>query len=294
MSLLKTFWLWIKVSRPGHWPILPLIFLLGLIDAKGIFNWFVLAQCLALSFPIELTINGLNDIYDQETDLNNPRKNSFWLGSVLEKKDISKVFVGSIFGTVVVLLSSLAASGIFSTPWNNLMPISAYNWENLFWTIVGLVFGIIYSIPPIRLKERPILSLSTYAFGFLSAYFMGYTLFGSTFQAGIKPWILSLLVVALGSLAFLVDYAADLKAKQITIATKFGPRISALISLFQYFVVLITRPFSSIVSLIYTVLGTAMLIFLSYKPTHKLAKFCLYILSAFGGLAIFLSTIFHI
>ena len=65
MSLLKTFWLWLQVSRPGHWLILPLIFLLGLIDAKGTFNWFVLAQCLALSFPIELTINGLNDIYDQ-------------------------------------------------------------------------------------------------------------------------------------------------------------------------------------------------------------------------------------
>jgi 4-hydroxybenzoate polyprenyltransferase len=158
--------------------------------------------------------------------------------------------------------------------------------------LVGLLFGLIYSLPPIRLKERPLLSLIAYGFGFLSAYFMGFSMFYSSLQAGIKPWVLSLLIIALGSLAFLADYAADLKAKQKTIATHFGEKFTLNVVLICYLIVLILRPFVSLVSLLYLIFSVALIIYLKLRPSERLAKVTLYSLASFGGLAIFLATVF--
>ena len=271
-------WFYIKLSRPAHWPILPLIFLLGLTDARGIFNWEIWLQLGALSFPLELCLNSLNDIYDQETDTLNKRKNSFWLGSPLKNKDVVKALIGTIIGFLTVLIAS-ALSGRL---------------ENFIWTLTGLFFGLIYSLPPIRLKERPLYSLLVYGFGFLSAYFMGFTMFYPTLQAGIKPWVLSLLIIAIGSLAFLADYAADLQAKQTTIATKYGQKFTINVVLICYLIVLIVRPFVSTVSLLYLIYSVTLIIYLRFKPSEKLIKFALYSLSSTGGLAVFLATVFKI
>ncbi len=269
-------WFYIQISRPAHWPILPLIFLLGLSDARGYYNLQIWLQVFALSFPLELYLNSLNDIFDQETDLNNPRKNSFWLGKPLQNKDIKKAIIGAVLGFVIVLA----------------IAISTLKLENIIWASIGLLFGLIYSLPPVRLKERPLLSLSAYGFGFLGAYFMGFTMFYSTLQAGIKPWVLSLLIIALGSLAFLADYASDLKAKQKTIATKYGEKFTLNLVLICYLIVLILRPFVSLVSLLYLIFSVVLIIYLKWKPTQNMIKITLYSLASFGGIAIFLATVF--
>jgi len=278
MIFLSTIWLWIKISRPGTWAILPLIFILGFTDSKAILSWQSLLQIIALGFPLELFINGVNDIYDIDSDTKNPRKNNFWLGTALDRKNIKKATLASLVGFVITLLA-----GLFTL-----------NLENIIWLSIGLIFGFIYSVPPIRLKERPVIGLPSYAVGFLSAYFMGFSFNGSFFEAGWKPWVLSLLVVALGCIAFLADYSADLLAKQKTIATRLGRRLTSVIAQFSYIIVLVARPFTSFASLLYTIMGVLLLSLLSLNPSEKLAKLSLYILAIFGGLAVFLASFFKI
>jgi 4-hydroxybenzoate polyprenyltransferase len=278
MNILRTLWLWIKISRPGTWAILPLIFILGFTDSKAILSWQSVLQIIALGFPLELFINGVNDIYDIDTDTKNPRKNNFWLGTALDRKNIKKATIASLFGFLITF-----ATGLFTL-----------NLENIIWLSIGLIFGYIYSVPPIRLKERPVVGLPSYAFGFLSAYFMGFSFNGSFLEAGWKPWVLSLLVVALGCIAFLADYSADLIAKQKTIATRLGRRLTSVIAQISYIVVLVARPFTSFASLLYTIMGVLLLSLLSLNPSEKLAKLSLYILAIFGGVAVFLASFFKI
>src|SRR5262245_30952139 len=56
----------IRVSRPILWPVLPLVYLLGLTSADASLSTIVVLQALVLTLPMNLIGCGLNDIYDYE------------------------------------------------------------------------------------------------------------------------------------------------------------------------------------------------------------------------------------
>src|SRR3954471_6452873 len=57
----------IQVSRPIVWPVLPLVYALGLHAAHAELNSVAIAQMVLLTFPMNLIGCGLNDIYDYES-----------------------------------------------------------------------------------------------------------------------------------------------------------------------------------------------------------------------------------
>jgi 4-hydroxybenzoate polyprenyltransferase len=165
----------------------------------------------------------VNDVYDYDSDARNQRKNNKWTdGTALDPMHHLYVLRAARISTLLVVLLALPAS--VTSPQ---LLIHTLSLLCLIWT---------YSLPPFRLKERPILdSLSN---GIICWLFWacGYTFSGDTsLVSKTKPaskhgWLVLLYASALHSMAAMVDTQVDSSAKYRTIATVYGERFAAMFS----------------------------------------------------------------
>lgn len=163
----------------------------------------------------------MNDVYDYDSDIQNPRKNKLWAdGTVLDQDDSHFVILAARVSTVLVLLLTLPAS--IQSP------------EVLGYLLLSVIISWIYSSPPLRLKERPVLDSLSKGVACWSLWACGYTSSGHrslVYPAGGNfsyGGFVLFFGTALHSLAAMVDAKADASTKQRTIATVFGERFSAL------------------------------------------------------------------
>lgn len=200
----------LRASRPIFWPIGPLIFLGGAIYSHAQFSLPLLLPALLLSFPACLFAFGINDYYDYSSDRNNPRKKA--AASAKERKFVKDASLAA--GFAVILLSLLASN-----------PASA------LLISLAILLGYAYSVPPLRLKEKP--PLDSFANGAICLFLFlaGYS-FGGDFLAVFPRSLFGLLCIA-GFHAFstIPDYPADKKAGHRTFAVAFGKRSAALFAL---------------------------------------------------------------
>lgn len=241
LVLLDRLQLLFRVSRPGYWIGCPSVYFMGLVHSGTYpLTLPVILFAVAVSFPICLSKSmdtfcfscllirrkvmfGVNDIYDYNSDMQNPRKNRLWAdGTVLHQFDHQFVLLAARVSTILVLLLVLPAS--IQSP------------QLLGCAVLSLILCWIYSSPPLRLKERPILDSLSSGVGFLLVWACGYTASGNrhlsytasgNFSSG--GWVF-FSASALHSISALVDVRADASAKQQTIATVFGERFSAIFS----------------------------------------------------------------
>src|SRR5688572_1238712 len=75
-----------QVSRPIVWPVLPLVYFLGMHAANAELNTAAIMQSIVLTFPMNLIGCGLNDIFDYESDRRSPRRRLVW-GAVVGSED---------------------------------------------------------------------------------------------------------------------------------------------------------------------------------------------------------------
>ncbi len=91
--MLKQLLFYLKVSRPGLWFATGWLYLLPTSQVSDIIYsplfWYGLFYT---SFPLNFLVYGWNDIVDYETDILNPRKNSFWFGAQASKSELSKLW----------------------------------------------------------------------------------------------------------------------------------------------------------------------------------------------------------
>lgn len=86
---------------------------------------------------------GVNDVYDYDSDIRNPRKNNQWAdGTVLSQGNQKFILLSARVSTIFVVLLALPAS--IRSP------------QVLGYTISFLALIWMYSSPPLRLKERPL------------------------------------------------------------------------------------------------------------------------------------------
>ena len=64
----------VQVSRPILWPVLPLVFYLGLHAAQAPLTPAAIVLMLLLTLPMNLVGCGLNDIYDVDSDRRSERR----------------------------------------------------------------------------------------------------------------------------------------------------------------------------------------------------------------------------
>ncbi|KAH7060966.1 prenyltransferase [Paraphoma chrysanthemicola] len=214
------------VSRPLAWIIAPAIWFSGIVHSG---NYALTIEgilfAVALSFPI-FTF-GVNDVYDYHSDMNNKRKDNLWTdGTPLSLVHHRYILQAAKSSSCFVILLVL--------------PASTRSAESLICTILLLCLVWLYSLPPFRLKERPIWdSLSNGVICWLF-WACGYT-FGRQLSLSVHSemprqhgWLVFWYASALHSMAAMVDEDADSAAKHHTIATVYGERFAAIFSTFCF------------------------------------------------------------
>ncbi|KAF8511812.1 UbiA prenyltransferase family [Hysterangium stoloniferum] len=209
----------LSASRPAGWCFGPILFGIGLIHSRSIPKSRTMLtkagfQVISLSFPLCIVVFGINDIYDYESDIINPRK----LASSLEGGVIPPVYHPIL--RVVAHVSTLFILCI------SLMTL---NLQNVLSTALLVFLGWQYSAPPFRLKEIPVVdSLTNGAIVFLT-WFVGYSFGrGRLQELPDKGVILSFCAAGTHALGAAVDVESDIASGQTTIATAFGRRTAAI------------------------------------------------------------------
>ncbi len=210
-SLVSQFLFLVQVSRPIIWPVLPLVYALGMHAAHAHLTGPAIGQLLMLTFPMSLVGCGLNDIYDYESDRHSSRRRAIW-GTVVTPTERPLVFSACVAMIPLVIFSACLTR----------------NRDNFMATVSLVVMAWIYSVPPYRLKERPPLDSLANGLGyFLLPLMMGYSLNANYQDMPPRYFLLALCVAGIHALATAADYDADRAARHRTLSVAFGKRTAA-------------------------------------------------------------------
>jgi 4-hydroxybenzoate polyprenyltransferase len=257
----------VQVSRPIIWPVLPLVYALGVNAAGAEWSAIAIAQLVTLTFPMNLIGCGLNDIYDYDSDRLSVRRRAVW-GAVVSSDERPLVFHACVAMIPIVILASCLTR----------------NRDNFVATISLVVVAWAYSVPPYRLKERPPLDSLANGFGyFLFPLMMGYSLNADTREMPLRYYLLALCVAGIHALATAADYDADLAAGHRTFAVVFGRRTAATFACAAFLATWYFGEFNSAAVRVYLVACAAATLPAVIVPRTTLATAaCVIILVGFG------------
>ena len=169
-----------------------------------------LVGTLFFLIPYNLLMYGINDVFDYESDLRNPRKGGIE-GALLNKKYHKLTIWSSILSCVPFLVYLYAVSDLTSALWLTLF----------VFTVVA------YSAPKLRFKERGFLDSLTSASHFVGPMIYAMSLSGLDMAApAALSSILAFTLWGIASHAFgaVQDVKADREASISSIATMIGAR----------------------------------------------------------------------
>jgi 4-hydroxybenzoate polyprenyltransferase len=209
----------VAASRPLSWVNTALPFAAAAYAALRGVDLAVALGFVYFLVPYNLLMYGVNDIFDYASDVANPRKGSVeggllppdrrratWVAVALTNVPllVAIALVAPPAGTVVVLVAALAA--------------------------------VVYSAPPLRTKERPLLDSLTSSSHFVLPAIAGFLVGGM--PAADIPWPVVVAFFAWGVASHAVgaiqDIAYDRAAGIGSIATAAGPRTTAWLALACY------------------------------------------------------------
>jgi 4-hydroxybenzoate polyprenyltransferase len=205
MNLVKRlFW----SSRPISWVNTAFPFAAAYYFATKDVDWVLVVGSLFFLIPYNLLMYGVNDVFDYESDLRNPRKGGIE-GALLDPKYHKPVLLTS-FGLALPFVLALSLVNDTGTV--------------VLWVTVFAV--VAYSLKGLRFKEIPFLDSIT-----SSAHFVGPMLVGLSFANAALDFSLMAATAAfflwgMASHAFgaVQDVKADREAGIASIATKIGAR----------------------------------------------------------------------
>jgi 4-hydroxybenzoate polyprenyltransferase len=256
----------IQVSRPIVWPVLPLVYYLGLHAANAGMSVAAILQMASLTLPMNLIGCGLNDVYDYESDRRSRRRRTVW-GAIVSDADRSLVWRAAILMVPIVLLAA-ASTG------------NAYN---IAATICLVLVAWLYSVPPVRLKERPPLDSLANGLGyFLLPLVMGYSLGREPRTMPLRFYLLALCVCGVHALATAADYEADKAAGHRTLAVRFGRRTAAAAAFATFMATWLVADFESAAVRVYVAACTVATLSAMIVPQEKVISLaCVAIFAGF-------------
>lgn len=204
-------------SRPFWWINTASGFLVGYLIATQDFSWPLAVGTFYFLFPYNLFMYGVNDIFDYESDIKNPRKTGID-GSVLAKsKHPSLWFWISVTNIPFWMYFFLNGSCAANT-----------------WLLVMIFMALAYSVKFLRFKEVPILDSITSAFHYTSPF-----LFGIMFGFGQELWLpafATYYVWVMSNHAFgaIQDITPDKEAGIGSVAVSFGASRTIIMVLIGY------------------------------------------------------------
>ena len=207
----------IKASRPISWINTAFPFAATYIFISKEVDPLLFVGALYFLIPFNLLMYGINDVFDYESDKNNPRKDSME-GAVLDKSVHKKIIIAVLL-TNIPFLVILALLTNFAT----------------FVCLLFVVFtAVAYSAPPMRFKEVPILDSLTSATHFVGPMLVALVSLGELSSALVIVLAFFLWGMASHSFGAIQDIIPDRKGNIDSIATKLGAKNTLLFSLVAY------------------------------------------------------------
>lgn len=205
-------------SRPFAWINTAFPFVAAWLVSGVAIDWRFWLGTFFFLFPYNLSMYGINDIFDYESDLLNPRKASIE-GALINPSRFRALWIWIIFWTVPLALILLASGSRIAA----------------LWLLFSLGMVVAYSAKYLRFKEIPFLDSFTSACHFVTPFIYGFLLAGSVPKA---IWVAAgaYFLWAMASHAFgaVQDILFDREAKIASVATVFGARFTIAISSLCY------------------------------------------------------------
>lgn len=202
-------------SRPFSWVNTAYPAMVALLLARGYFVISDLWYLFYFLLPYNLLVYGVNDVYDFESDSHNPRKQSIE-GALLPKKL-----------HLFMLWLSTGLSLLF-------LPFFTNSLVLLLWYLTAVFLAIAYSVPPLRLKTKPVLDSMTSSLHFVLPAVLGFMIGEGKFVWRIEFLSFFLWGMASHMLGAIPDIIPDKKAGMKTVATILGEKLTGILVLFLY------------------------------------------------------------
>lgn len=206
-------------SRPVSWVNTAYPFAVGYIVMGGGAGLRLLIGTLFFLIPYNLLMYGINDVFDYESDIRNPRKGGIE-GGITPKKHHSLIIWSSIMLALPFVIYLLAVGTVNSA----LVLFSV------------LFFVVAYSVKGLRFKEKPFLDSVTSSIHFVGPLLFAYSLVGTTNEGLIAAVAFFLWGVASQAFGAVQDVLPDREAGMHSVATVLGARATVRFSLVLYVV----------------------------------------------------------
>jgi 4-hydroxybenzoate polyprenyltransferase len=199
----------IEISRPVLWINTIGTTVVGMWLAGYLWDWRVLPILIWVTFPFNLLIYGINDIFDQETDNINARKGGYE-GAHIFPHEVKPIWITTVLTNVPFLI-------FFALT----LP-----WQATAWMVAYSLFFTFYSAPPLRFKARKYLdALSNTDYAFPLAFV--------PLALGVEPnwWlVIGLMAWSVAKHAYdaIQDIPQDSDTGIITTAVHLGPKKTAI------------------------------------------------------------------
>ncbi|GAA4678662.1 prenyltransferase [Frondihabitans cladoniiphilus] len=183
-------------------------------------NWLVaIVGIVYFLVPYNLAMYGINDVFDYESDLRNPRKGGVE-GAMVDKSFHRTILTAVVVTNVPFLLFLLVVGSALS------------------WLVLGVsVLAVIaYSLKGLRFKERPVLDSLTSSTHFTSPAVFGLVLAGAVFTPQLYALLVAFFLWGMASHAFgaVQDVVADREGDIASIATVFGAKATVRFAFVAY------------------------------------------------------------
>ena len=221
------------ISRPISWPNTAYPFAAAYLVTGGTLDLLCIIASLYFLIPYNLLMYGVNDVFDYESDIRNPRKGG--IEGAMEQKSFHPVILWSALLTNVPFIVYLLIVGSFAAS---------------ITLVVILFFVIAYSLAGLRFKELPVLDSITSSIHFVGP--MAYAMVLTGFSMSYTPYIIAFFLWGMASHAFgaVQDIIPDREGKLASVATVLGARHTTRFVFILYLLasgIMITQGWSGIV-----------------------------------------------
>ncbi|TFC04191.1 prenyltransferase [Cryobacterium mannosilyticum] len=197
-------------SRPLSWINTAFPFAAAYVVTTGRVDALLVVGTLFFLIPYNLLMYGINDVFDYESDLRNPRKGGVE-GAMLDPGLHRTVLAAGVLTAVPVLVAMLVLAGAQH-------PLS--------WLVLAIsLFAVVaYSVPGLRFKERPFVDSMTSSTHFVSPAVYGLIVAGATVTPGLLALLVAFFFWGMASHAFgaVQDVVPDREGGIASIATALG------------------------------------------------------------------------
>jgi 4-hydroxybenzoate polyprenyltransferase len=208
-------------SRPLSWINTAFPFAAAYLLSVREVDLTLIVGTLYFLVPYNLAMYGINDVFDYESDLHNPRKGGVE-GALLDPSLHRTTLVAAVVVNVPFLVYLVAVG------------------DPLSWVVLAVSAAAVvaYSVKGLRFKEKPFLDSMTSSTHFVSPAVYGIVLAGAAFTAELWLILAAFFLWGIASHAFgaVQDILADREGGLSSIATVIGARATTRLAVVAYLV----------------------------------------------------------